>query len=637
MTNTKNNNMKSLAWVIIMLISVLTVSGQKETTCPLVKIVPERLPDLTMPRSGHSIFFVNRTGNKERKGNKDEAGNENVSTSSADVELTIVGGHTTNFVPTPTAEYYADGKWHQMQMAYTHDNTFAVVLRSGEVIIGGGHDEPLGVGQTYMVERYHPDTHSFEGFGCLDRRRVLANATQLADGRVIIAGNHYADDAIGCYDGKSQVQHIGDVVQGRANPYILRTAEDNAIIVGLNDLRDNQHDSIWADQVKGEAFRIPLLEQWHLVYTDQPFSSDACAIGDNSYLLTVTDSSRQLGIVLVEDTCFTMLPTVCNIPMSGPYGPIHYKGPIVIDRERQRGYVIGVDGGEYYRQYILTVEYGQRPAALTLYYTDSIAHSTIAVPVVTPEGDLILAGGIPNDNYKPLSAVWLYHFGTSQPKETAMHAWFWIILGIIFVATFAYIYIYARNRKKQDVSGNYAMSKSEMQGCDGNYGTSKSEMQGSDGSYATSKSGMQGSDGSYGTNKSEMPDSAAKQSRLKNMMPTPADKELMQRICKLLEEDNLYLQNPIRQSDIASRLGVSIAAISSSISSCRGISYAQLLAEYRIRYAQELLSNNPDLKIAAVVIDSGFTSESTFFRTFKAVTGLSPKEWLAQQPNNIKS
>jgi AraC-like DNA-binding protein len=37
------------------------------------------------------------------------------------------------------------------------------------------------------------------------------------------------------------------------------------------------------------------------------------------------------------------------------------------------------------------------------------------------------------------------------------------------------------------------------------------------------------------------------------------------------------------------------------------------------------------MKLVAVIEQSGFASESTFFRTFKAVTGLSPKEWLAQK------
>ena len=36
---------------------------------------------------------------------------------------------------------------------------------------------------------------------------------------------------------------------------------------------------------------------------------------------------------------------------------------------------------------------------------------------------------------------------------------------------------------------------------------------------------------------------------------------------------------------------------------------------------------------STVITKSGFTSETTFFRTFKTVTGLLPKEWVNQ--NNV--
>jgi len=85
----------------------------------------------------------------------------------------------------------------------------------------------------------------------------------------------------------------------------------------------------------------------------------------------------------------------------------------------------------------------------------------------------------------------------------------------------------------------------------------------------------------------------------------------------------------LRQKEVASELGVSVSAITDSLAACRGINFTQLLAEYRVRHAQQLLSGQPDIKLVAVFRESGFTSESTFFRTFKAVTGLSPKEWLA--------
>lgn len=538
----------------------------------MVRIVPERLPDLNIPRSGHSIFYANG-------------------------ELTVAGGHTTNFVPTQTAEYFADGEWHQMPMAYCHDNGFAVVMGEGEeVIIGGGHSEPLGIGQTFMLERYTPATHSFEGFGCLDRRRVLSSGIQLDDGRVIIAGNHYTNDDIACYDGRSQVQWVKGVTQGRSNPYILKTAKDNAIIIRNHDIYQSPLDTIWADQVSGDAFRVPLLEQWSLLYFDLPFSSDACSIGEYSYLLTANKptpdpsllrgGSRvdlpshvgegsgvglpQLAIVLVSDTCFSLLPTATPIPMQCEFGPIFYRGPIIIDKKHQRGYIIGVDSLPS-RQYVLAVDYAQEPAGLTLYYTDTLEAATTTIPVVTPEGDLILAGGIQKDNYKPMSAVWLYHFATDpasslaplqRVRETVEGKELWVLVAVV-VAIAALAYIYIVRRKKRP--------------------------------------GRQVS-----------------------------DDELMERILQLIEEDNRYLKN-LRLSDIANDLGVSAATIAECIRNNRGCTLAQLLAEYRVRHAQKLITDNPELKLAVVIAESGFTSESTFFRTFKAVTGKSPKEWLLGQ------
>ena len=68
---------------------------------------------------------------------------------------------------------------------------------------------------------------------------------------------------------------------------------------------------------------------------------------------------------------FSLLPTVCPIPMHSQFGPIAYKGPVVVDRERQRGYVIGVDDSLCNRQYILAIDYARQPATLTLYHTDT--------------------------------------------------------------------------------------------------------------------------------------------------------------------------------------------------------------------------------------------------------------------------
>ena len=161
----------------VLLPSAAQAGGDTVASCPVVKVEAERLPDLNVPRSAHSLLLVNG-------------------------EPTVIGGHTSNFVPTATIEYYKDGKWTLLPLAFTHDDGFAVQLSSGQVLIGGGHERNLGIGQSFEVELYDPLSRMCEGFGSLDTKRALASAIALDDNRAVITGNWYHEDDIELYDGK---------------------------------------------------------------------------------------------------------------------------------------------------------------------------------------------------------------------------------------------------------------------------------------------------------------------------------------------------------------------------------------------------------------------------------------------------
>ena len=60
------------------------------------------------------------------------------------------------------------------------------MLKSGKVLIAGGHEKSLGIGQTFPVEFYDPQTHTFEGYGCLDVKRTMAEAVEMDSGHVVI-------------------------------------------------------------------------------------------------------------------------------------------------------------------------------------------------------------------------------------------------------------------------------------------------------------------------------------------------------------------------------------------------------------------------------------------------------------------
>ena len=131
------------------------------------------------------------------------------------------------------------------------------------------------------------------------------------------------------------------------------------------------------------------------------------------------------------------------------FGPILYKGPIVIGRPRRRGYIIGVDS-LCHRQFVLAVDYAVHPAPLTLYYTDSLEHSAVTIPTINSDGDLILTGGSPDDNYNPLTTVWCYHFATPMPTAATagIPFWLWVVMATAAAGIIAYIIFILWRRKK---------------------------------------------------------------------------------------------------------------------------------------------------------------------------------------------
>ena len=575
-----------------LLVSVLFLTAQTAApppgqaspqACPVVKIEAQRLPDLNIPRNAHAVFCVNG-------------------------EVTVVGGHTKSFIPTPTAEYFKDGEWHLIETEYPHDNGVCVVLRSGKVLLAGGHAEPMGVGNTSPVEEYDPLTHTFRGFSCLSTRRTLASGAELDSGRVVVSGNWYADDGIEVFDGDRSFSRVKGVSVGRATPYLLRTAGGDVLILGSGGTRGEVLFSDMVDRLRGEPFPVPLLRRWHPLFHEAPFSADLGFIGDeaghdDSWLVpvqdwTVGDSAdwvlnRPLAFLQVRDTVFSLLPTSCPAPVMSPYGPIVYYSPVIADRQARRGYVHGIDKDN--RHYVLCVEYDKTPAPLTLYYTDPLPEAGFPEIVLTDFGDLMIVGGITynkgiegtlqNDNFAPLSTVYLLRLGSSgaaKPSRGAPGKWLWTLVALAVLTAAVAVFLIRRRRHRQtiDTSGPVPVI------------TSASE-----------------------------PDK-----------DTDPNKELMQRICDLMEQQKPYLNSDLKLVDVATLLATNRNAISSCINTQQGCSFSQFVNEYRVAYAQKLMRNQPDIKNSEVWMSSGFSTETSFFRSFKAVTGMTPSEW---KSNNL--
>lgn len=531
--------------------SKATADDVGNAKCPIIKLEAERLPDMTVPRSGHSAFLANG-------------------------EVTVVGGHTSGFVLTPTAEYFENGKWHQLQTVYTHDGGISIVMKSGLVLLAGGFKDNLGIGQSFEVELYDPATHQSKGFGCLDQKRVAGAAVELDSGRVMITGNWYTNDGIEIFDGKTTLSHVRDVTQSHYLPHLFRTSDGDVLIVAGYDNHGESIDTIVVDRLYGEPFRNELFDNWHPLHYDLAQHSDDSFIGDETkgefrYLMPVENKDGQLAIIDVRDTIFTPLPTSAPIPMNSQWGDIKYITPVYADRQHQRGYIVGFDKTSHL--YALCIDYARNPATLKLYHTDPLPEAgMLTIPVLTAEGNLMLTGGIgtePNGNFSPKASVWLLRFNDEGSEATAStNGWLWGLLAAGLLLAFVVFFVLKR-RKPQPQQ------------------------------------------------ESEEPSEAV----------TKGDEQLMQRICHLMDEKQLYLQQGLKVSDIASALGINSRYVSDCVKAVRGCSLTQFVNEYRVEHAKRLLLERPEMKISTVAIESGFTNDKAMTRYFKEQTGMTPTEW----------
>ena len=522
----------------------------------------KRLADLHIPRAGHFVFCANG-------------------------EVTVAGGHTSGFVPTATAEYYKDGEWHLLNTVYAHDQGLFFPMKSGDFIIAGGFDQPLGINQTFTMEHYDPVTHTFTGFGCLEKKRCMAEAVELDSGKVVITGNWYANDVVECYDGSPQCHYVKEVSTERCYPYVFRTGKDDAIIFGPRDTHGTYYDSIVVDCLKGEPFRVPLFDTWRPAALYLPFHSDICFVGDTlkgdySYLFPVEDSRGQWAVARFKaGNQFSLLPTTCPIPMKSQWDSIYYDRGITADRERGRAYLLGY-GKPTSRFYVVSLDYAHPDATgcvpMRLYYTDPMPEMGFPMPVLTPEGDMMLVGGNLDSNYKTYASVLLLRLGSHDDKvQTLMASWLWmVLLPLVLLCVALVIYLWRRGR-------------------------------------TTAGSGA------------EIADSIG---RLTN------DAALIQRICQYMDEQKPYLNAELKVADVAKVLGTNSTYVSRCVNTMKGCTFSQFVNGYRINHAMQLIRQQPDIKITTLSAASGFATETSFFRCFKAQTGMTPKEWIAKSTYN---
>lgn len=554
-----------VASLLLALLPLTLTAGDGELTA--VKVTARQLPDLQLARTFHSAFDVGG-------------------------ELLVAGGHTDGFTPATTAEYLKDGAWHPVKMIYTHDGGVAVELSSGEILLGGGFEKPLGIGQTHSVERYDPATHRFEGFGCMDTRRAFAQAVELDSGHVAIVGNWYHTDSWELFDGTKQFRFADSVLLQRASPYVFRTARHNAMVIGVCDTRGDSYDHPTTVQtLYGAPTDNDLLATWQPLFMELDHRPTLSFIGDTerelyAYLMAVENREGQLAVALVRNGDIQLLPTACPLPRLVGGKRVGYFTSVIADRRAGRGYIVGQD--DDHRFYILMIDYAQaltadyqlngREAPLSIGYTEPLEGIGAVAPVVlTADGDLFISGGsLDADNFRPGAGAWLLCVGRHDEAKGWLW-WPWALALLLAAAAIGGWLAYRRYRNYSSYS-NY-----------------------SDGGTAAE------------------PEKPA------------ADEALMARIEQTMAEQELYKRPDLKLHDVAAALNTNSSYITNCIRQSRGCTFPQFIAAYRVEHAKQLLADDPSVDFTTAYLASGFANETTFFRTFKRITGVTPKEWVGRQ------
>lgn len=350
-------------------------------------------------------------------------------------DLLAIGGHTTGFLTTATAEYFHNGRWNEIPSLYPHDGAFSVPLKDGSVLVGGGYESSFGIGQTWGVEKFDPDTRTFSPMPILDRKRAHASALELPDGQLVISGNWFAPDAVERYRPDDAASHWQEVSEERSFPYILPVGPEQIWVFGGNCGSRMEELKGMVDVIDGEPFAPELFQEWTpLSAYERNVTAGVYNIGPWTYLIPAVNGEGQVAAVKVSPEGFSLLEMEHPLPMEGPWGSIHYDGSFWVDPSARTAWIVGQDMEKHV--FLATIDYGPalegEKAPLKMYYSKPLAKLPRgSTELRMSDGRFALAGGCITSNYEPSGAAFmLYPLGRSRK---AIPWWPFAVLALLLL------------------------------------------------------------------------------------------------------------------------------------------------------------------------------------------------------------
>ena len=117
---------------------------------------------------------------------------------------------------------------------------------------------------------------------------------------------------------------------------------------------------------------------------------------------------------------------------------------------------------------------------------------------------------------------------------------------------------------------------------------------------------------------------AAQASYASSTLKNVDSEALTLKLKQLMKIDKLYINEGLSLSILADQMELSTHQLSELINTHFQKSFSQLVREYRVDAAKEMLINEPKASVLSIGLSVGFTSQSNFYTAFSDISGMPP-------------
>lgn len=364
--------------VLLLFANILTAMSLWAGDVTFSPLNYETLPDMQTPRRGHVCFAT------------------------ANGDIVAVGGHTTDFNLTKTAERLHNGAWESISISNPHDGSGYVTLPDGRVIICGGFSSGLGIGQSKSCDIYDPATNTFTSTGSLNTARGFVSVACTGVGNNVLAsGNWYeSDNVFELWNGETWTA-FGEKSVALNHPFMVSDGQGIVYVFGC---RNNYGTlgSITAWKVNTNGLTAETVSDTGLEAYDELYHGDCYSFPttDNRiFLLGKKNNTLHLlsfSAITGKATDLAVLPAaIPNIT-----DKIDYVSGVLVNEARKEAYIMG-----YYGKNLVVANYNLESGKLTVFYGGPFkgapSWGTWALQPTTNK--IIFTGGSVSDNFDPIT------------------------------------------------------------------------------------------------------------------------------------------------------------------------------------------------------------------------------------------